>query len=157
MERLRWLPESLGERHVWVNIPEFLIRVVDKGDTVSTIRACVGEPKHATPILVNKPMTNAIFSPVWNIPTNIAKEEMEFILMNPAVIVVADVDVWLDGQKVNPSILIGMMSICAACVCASAPKKPIVWGRLNFLLPTAIIFICTTPLIKPIFGRLPRC
>ena len=102
MERLRWLPESLGERHVWVNIPEFLIRVVDKGDTVSTIRACVGEPKHATPILVNKPMTNAIFSPVWNIPTNIAKEEMEFILMNPAVIVVADVDVWLDGQKVNP-------------------------------------------------------
>lgn len=102
MERFRWLPDSLGNRYVWVNIPEFTARVVDKGDTVVEMRCVVGEPKNATPVLVNKPMKNAIFSPTWTIPTSIAREEMEYILKNPAVLVVADVDVFLDGKKVNP-------------------------------------------------------
>lgn len=102
LERMRWLPGDLGDRYVWVNIPEFLIRVVDKKDTVSTIKGVVGALSTKTPILVNKDMINIIFSPTWTLPQSIAREEMQYILMNPAVLVVADVDVWLDGKKVNP-------------------------------------------------------
>src|SRR5262249_55702994 len=34
MERWRWLPMDLGEFHVWNNVPEFLTRVVKKGETI---------------------------------------------------------------------------------------------------------------------------
>ncbi len=104
MERHRWLPhaDSLGGRYVWVNLPEYIIRVFDEGKQVADIVGVVGEPKNATPILVDRPMRSIIFSPVWNIPSSIAKEEMEFILRNPAVLIVADVDVFLDGTKVDP-------------------------------------------------------
>ena len=104
MERYRWLPEpkALGNRYVWVNIPEFMMQVVDKQDTVNSIVVVVGEPKNATPVVANKKMHNVIFSPVWNIPVDIAYEEMEYILKNPAVLIVADVDVWVSGKKVDP-------------------------------------------------------
>lgn len=104
MERFRWLPhpDSLGSRYVWVNIPEFQMYVVQNKDTASTITVVVGEPKNATPAVANKKMHNVIFSPVWNVPIDIAYEEMEYILKNPAVLIVADVDVWVSGKKVDP-------------------------------------------------------
>src|SRR5215471_2041274 len=34
MERWRWLPADLGEFYVWSNVPEFLTRVVKKGETI---------------------------------------------------------------------------------------------------------------------------
>lgn len=60
--------------------PEFIMQVVDKQDTVNSIVVVVGEPKNATPVVANKKMHNVIFSPVWNIPVDIAYEEMEYIL-----------------------------------------------------------------------------
>jgi murein L,D-transpeptidase YcbB/YkuD len=104
MERFRWLPQpqDLGNRYVWVNIPEFMMQVMDKQDTINSIVVVVGEPKNATPVVANKKMHNVIFSPVWNIPVDIAYEEMEYILKNPAVLIVADVDVWVSGKKVDP-------------------------------------------------------
>lgn len=104
MERFRWLPspDMLGNRYIWVNIPEFMMQVVDKQDTINSIVVVVGELKNATPVVANKKMRNVIFSPVWNIPVDIAYEEMEYILKNPAVLIVADVDVWVSGKKVDP-------------------------------------------------------
>lgn len=104
MERFRWLPdpEKLGKRYIWVNIPEFFMRVIQDGDTSSSIKVVVGEPKNASPVLANKPLRNVIFSPVWNVPVDIAYEEIEYILKNPAVLIVADVDVWVSGKKVDP-------------------------------------------------------
>ncbi|OWY22974.1 hypothetical protein C7N43_02920 [Sphingobacteriales bacterium UPWRP_1] len=104
MERYRWLPhpDSVSSRRVWVNIPEFKMHVFDNNKEIDQITVVVGEPKNATPVLVNKPMSNVIFSPTWTIPTNIAQEEMEYILRNPAVLIVADVDVFVDGKKVDP-------------------------------------------------------
>ncbi len=104
MDRYRLMPssDSLGSRYVWVNIPEFMLQFVEGKDTTATMNIVVGEPKNATPVVVNKKMNSVIFSPVWNVPTNIAYEEIEYILKNPAVLIVADVDVWLDGKKVDP-------------------------------------------------------
>ena len=34
MEQWRWMPENLGEAYVWVNIPEFMMRVVKDGNVV---------------------------------------------------------------------------------------------------------------------------
>lgn len=102
LNRYRWLPEDLGNRHVWMNIPEFMTYVVEKGDTVASIISVVGANKDATPILINKPLQNIILSPTWTIPRSIALEEIEYIRKDPAVLIVADVDVFLDGKKVDP-------------------------------------------------------
>ncbi|MEZ4886094.1 MAG: L,D-transpeptidase family protein [Chitinophagales bacterium] len=102
MNRYRWLPDDLGERYVWANIPEFMVYVYDEGKRTTEIVSVVGEFKNMTPILINKPMQNIIFSPTWTIPRSIAKEELEYIKMNPGVLIVADVEVFLKGKKVNP-------------------------------------------------------
>ncbi len=102
MNRFRWLPDDLGERYVWANIPEFMVYVYDGDKRTTEIVSVVGEYKNMTPILVNKPMQNIIFSPTWTIPRSIAKEELEYIKMNPGVLIVADVEVFLKGKKINP-------------------------------------------------------
>ena len=101
MDRLRWLPDDLGKRYVWVNIPEYMVDVYDNNQQVAEIVGVVGALPTKTPILINKKLTNVIFSPTWTVPPSIAKEEMEYILMNPAVLIVADVDVFIDGKKVS--------------------------------------------------------
>src|SRR5262249_19076845 len=49
MERWRWLPEQLGEYYVWNNVPEFLTRVVRKGETIHSDKVVAGQPEWATP------------------------------------------------------------------------------------------------------------
>ncbi len=132
LERMRWLPGDLGDRYVWVNIPEFLIRVVDKQDTVSTIKGVVGALSTKTPILVNKDMVNIIFSPTWTLPQSIAREEMEYILMNPAVLVVADVDVWVDGKKVNPMTVDWKNTSLSRVRMRQRPKRTNSMGKAKF-------------------------
>src|SRR5690606_15879810 len=31
MERLRWMPSEIGEHYVWVNIPDYQLKIVNKG------------------------------------------------------------------------------------------------------------------------------
>ncbi len=104
MERYRWLPnpDSMSARRVWVNIPEFKMRVFDNHKETDQIVIVVGEPKNATPVIVDKQMSNVIFSPTWTIPSSIGWEEMEYIIQNPAVLIVADVDVFIDGKLTDP-------------------------------------------------------
>ncbi len=102
LNRYRWLPDDLGERYVWANIPEFMIYVYDGEKRTTEIVSVVGEYKNMTPILMDKPMQNIIFSPTWTIPRSIAKEEMEYIKKNPGVLIVADVEVFYKGKKTNP-------------------------------------------------------
>ncbi|NJO22203.1 MAG: L,D-transpeptidase family protein, partial [Sphingomonadales bacterium] len=50
MEQWRWMPEDLGEFYVWVNIPEYTIRVVKAGRVVHSERVIVGRAKTQTPV-----------------------------------------------------------------------------------------------------------
>lgn len=104
MDRYRMMPDmdSLGSRYVWVNLPEFMLQFVEGKDTTASIVVVVGDVKSSTPVVTNRKMQNVVFSPVWNVPTGIAYEEIEYILRNPAVLIVADVDVFVDGKKVDP-------------------------------------------------------
>jgi len=134
LERYRWLPapETLGDRHVWINIPEYMVHVYDKGEKTADIIAVVGELKNATPVLVGKKMMNVVFSPTWTIPKSIAKEEMQYILQNPAVLVVADVDVWVDGKKVNPLDVDWKNTSLSRVKMRQRPKKRNSMGKAKF-------------------------
>ena len=50
MERWRWLPRKLGTAYVMVNVPDYTLEVVDKGNIVWQTKIVVGKPGHtATP------------------------------------------------------------------------------------------------------------
>ncbi|OVE81349.1 hypothetical protein BVY03_03960 [bacterium K02(2017)] len=74
MERYRWLPQSLGERHIFVNIPDYKIRVVEKGKTKLTLRGVVGNTKWRTPVFQDE-MEFLVLNPRWNVPPKITKKE----------------------------------------------------------------------------------
>jgi L,D-transpeptidase YcbB len=75
MERWRWLPADLGEFYVWNNVPEFLTRVIRKGETIHSDRVVVGQPDWATPAF-SADMTMIVFHPSWGVPDGIKKKEL---------------------------------------------------------------------------------
>ncbi|HZT49348.1 MAG TPA: L,D-transpeptidase family protein [Hyphomicrobiaceae bacterium] len=75
MEEWRWMPEDLGDFYVWVNIPEFTLRVVKNGEVIHTERVIVGKPDTPTPVL-SKDMEQVIFHPFWGVPESIKQQDV---------------------------------------------------------------------------------
>ena len=74
MERWRWAPRALGERYILVNVPAYVLQVMERDQPVLSMRVIVGDPDHQTPLFSDE-MTYVVFSPYWNIPPNILREE----------------------------------------------------------------------------------
>ena len=74
LERWRWLPRELGAKHILVNIPAYSLEVWDNGNVPVQMRVVVGRKDTPTPIF-NDTMTYLVFSPYWNVPPGIAKNE----------------------------------------------------------------------------------
>lgn len=75
MERWRWLPESLGERYIIINIANFELDVIENKKTIITMHAIVGKPYRRTPIFSDK-ITYLVLAPYWHVPPNIAIQDM---------------------------------------------------------------------------------
>ncbi len=75
MERWRWLPAELGERHILVNIPEYRLRLFDGGQMVHQTRVIVGKAESQTPVFSDE-MEYVIVNPSWTIPPSIMKNEI---------------------------------------------------------------------------------
>jgi murein L,D-transpeptidase YcbB/YkuD len=74
LQRWRWMPDQLGERHFIVNIPYYHLIAREAGKPVMDIRVVVGKPGNNTPIF-SEDMETVVFSPYWNIPDTIAENE----------------------------------------------------------------------------------
>jgi L,D-transpeptidase YcbB len=75
MERWRWLPADLGAFYIWNNVPEFLTRVVRRGETIHTDRIVAGQPDWATPAF-SADMKTIVFHPSWGVPDGIRRKEL---------------------------------------------------------------------------------
>lgn len=75
MERWRWVPEHMGEFHVWDNIPEFQMRVVKRGQVVHQAKIIVGRPETQS-TLFSANMKYVIFGPEWGVPDSIKIKEI---------------------------------------------------------------------------------
>jgi murein L,D-transpeptidase YcbB/YkuD len=73
MERWRWMPRDLGERHVIVNVPAFTAAVVDNGRVTVRHRAVVGARRTPTPQL-SATISAVTLNPWWNVPQSIVRE-----------------------------------------------------------------------------------
>jgi murein L,D-transpeptidase YcbB/YkuD len=74
MERWRWLPSDMGRRHVFVNVPEFRLRLMNEGRVIHEARVIVGKPETPTPLFSDE-MDHAIVNPSWYVPPSIFKNE----------------------------------------------------------------------------------
>jgi murein L,D-transpeptidase YcbB/YkuD len=72
MERWRWLPRSLGARHVLVNVPAFTAALIDDGHVTTRHRAVVGAVRTPTPQL-SAAITAVTINPYWNVPQSIIR------------------------------------------------------------------------------------
>jgi murein L,D-transpeptidase YcbB/YkuD len=75
MERRRWVPAELGDRHLRVNIPAFELEAVSGGRVIKTMRVVVGRPKRPTPVLSGQ-MTYLEVNPYWHVPPRIARKDI---------------------------------------------------------------------------------
>lgn len=83
LERLRWLPDNLGDRHILVNIPGFEMHLVENNRPVFHSKVIVGQKKRPTPIFSDT-MSHLVLSPYWNVPRSIAiKDKLPILRRSP--------------------------------------------------------------------------
>lgn len=101
VDRYRWLPDEMGEKYVFVNIPAYHAELIENGETILDSRVVVGETITPTNVFA-RDMTHLVFSPIWNIPTSIANEEiLKWLHYNPSLLYVGDVTAYYKGKKIE--------------------------------------------------------
>lgn len=74
MERWRW--ENMpGKRYLWINIPSYMLKLIDADTLHTEVKVITGSPKHPTPLLKSS-ITWFIIYPYWSVPYKIASEEI---------------------------------------------------------------------------------
>ena len=75
MERLRWLPDDLGERRVFVNQPAFKATFSTPGREPLSMRVVVGKRSNQTSFFMDE-IETVEFNPYWGVPLSIIVNEM---------------------------------------------------------------------------------
>ena len=102
MEQWRWMPEALGDYYVWVNIPEFMIRVVQDGKVIHSERIVVGKADTQTPIFSDE-LEQVIFHPFWGVPDSIKRYELQpNLAAGGAILARQGLRVQYRGRDVDP-------------------------------------------------------
>lgn len=77
LERYRWLPRTLGDRYVLVNVPAFELEAFDQGKPALHMKVIVGQDYQgkATPVFSDS-MEFVVFRPYWIVTDSIAAKEI---------------------------------------------------------------------------------
>jgi L,D-transpeptidase YcbB len=73
MERWRWMPRTLGEDYIWVNVPAYRLAYYDDGVATQTHDVVVGAPKTPTP-MINAYVGSIVVNPWWTLPPTVLAE-----------------------------------------------------------------------------------
>ena len=86
MERLRWMNgTALGQRHIWVNLPDFTAKIIDDGKVTFETVTVVGmnQSDRRSPEFSDE-MEFMVANPTWNVPRSITvKEYLPMLQKNP--------------------------------------------------------------------------
>lgn len=75
LERLRWLPEKMGQRYILINSANFQLDAVADAQTVLTMKVVVGRAYRRTPVFSDS-IRYAVFNPSWDVPPTILREDV---------------------------------------------------------------------------------
>lgn len=99
MERWRWMPRSLGEPYILVNVPGFEMNFIRGGRPILSMRAIAGSKDNTSPSFQGK-ITQVIFNPTWTVPTSIAvKELIPQLREDPNFLYKSDIEIFKKDQK----------------------------------------------------------
>lgn len=155
LERWRWLPRDLGDRHILVNIPEYRLEVWDGDKVPLSMRVVVGKKDTPTPIFADD-MTYLVFAPYWNVPPDIVqKETLPSVMRDPAFLQRTNMEV-LDksGNVVDPSSV--DLEDPAAYRFRQRPGSSNSLGLVKFMFPNSYnVYLHDTP-ADSLFARATR-
>lgn len=159
LERWRWLPRDLGERHILVNIAGFELDVVEGDSTVFTSRVMVGQRYRKTPVFSDR-MSYLVLSPYWTIPPNILEQDkLPLIRQDPGrylaenrIRVLAPDGRAVDPRTVDWARVTGRTNLRFRM--EPGPENPL--GRVKFMFPNPYhVYLHDTP-GRELFGRANR-
>lgn len=75
MERMRWMPQPKDRKRLVANIPEYRLHVYDGTSKEFSMAIVVGKAANKT-VVFNDRLEYVVFSPYWNIPSSIVREEI---------------------------------------------------------------------------------
>lgn len=76
LERMRWMNQDLGQKHILVNLAGFTMDVMNEGQSEFSQRVVIGKAqKHRTPEFSDE-MDHMVVNPSWYVPTSIAQKEI---------------------------------------------------------------------------------
>ncbi len=70
LDRLRWLPFEINSRFIFVNIPDYKVKIYENEKVIKEMRAVVGRINRQTPVFEDE-IVSLVFNPVWRIPESI--------------------------------------------------------------------------------------
>ena len=161
MERLRWLPRELGDRFVFVNVPEFRLHAFENGREALTMPVVVGKEfdDRATTVFSDQ-MEHVVFSPYWNVPTGIAKNEIiPAARKNPGYMAANDYEIvtgWGAGADVVSPTAANLSRVGGAYRIRQKPGPKNSLGQIKFMFPNEFaIYLHDTP-AKHLFEQRER-
>ena len=156
MERWRWLPDSLGPRHIIVNVPTYQLDVYENGHVVLPMRIVAGKKDNPTPIFMDK-MEQVVFSPYWNIPPNIARNETIPAVMNdPGYLDRNNMELVKGNRVVSPWSVSWSAVEAGNYTFRQRPGPKNALGHVKFLFPNQFdVYLHDTP-ADSLFARTDR-
>ena len=162
MERMRWIPDTVEQSSIVVNIANFQLDVIEKGKSVLSMKVVVGKPFQRTPVFTAK-LTSLVINPSWNVPVSIAQKEiLKKIKNNPQYITEQNIKVlrgWgsqkneIDPETIDWS---GINADKLAYRFRQEPGPLNALGHIKFMLPNKFdVYLHDTP-AKRLFSESVR-
>lgn len=151
LERWRWLPKTLGERYIQVNIADLTLNAVDNGHAVLSMPVVVGNANRKTPVF-SASLQYLVFAPYWFVPPTIFKVDKlprlradpEYLEKHHFEVVTAD-----SRQSLIPLEGIDWKAVRAESFPGVLRQAPGPWnplGRVKFIFPNPFaIYLHDTP------------
>ena len=107
IERVKLMKPGLGKNYALINIPEFVVRIVEDKKTAVAMGVVVGKRKMQTPIF-SEDLSYITLNPQWSVPDSIARNEViPALLKNPNYLkrkrMVMRSSYDLNSKKLSPS------------------------------------------------------
>lgn len=75
IDRIKWLPRNVTERHIVVNIPEYMLHYYEYEQEQKKLRVIVGDTEHPTPVFSDT-LSYITINPYWKLPAGIIRKEV---------------------------------------------------------------------------------
>jgi murein L,D-transpeptidase YcbB/YkuD len=152
LERWRWLPRHLGDRHILANIPAFSVQLYEGDRLALESTAIFGRPSRPTP-RISAEAVGVLVNPTWTVPPTIFREDvLPQLRRNPGWLVERDMRVYqgwaaqaapVDPYSVNWSQVSGAR---APYRIVQAPGPNNALGRIKIEMPNPTgVYLHDTP------------